>query len=95
MFSLVIQAQVGGSKYIYPLCKLLAATIWKRFFLLEPLDRKAGRRVKQLLFQAGGHFEPTEVLRGLLGRDAVIEVQGGGHMPNLLDDVYQDIEMLG
>ena len=87
--------QVGGSKYIYPLCKLLAATTWKRYLSGDPLDPRAGRRVKRMLLQAGGYLEPTEVLRALLGSDAVMEVQGGGHIPNLVSDVYQDIEMLG
>jgi hypothetical protein len=62
---------VGGSKYIYPLCKLLAAAIWKAHFSSSPLDPQAGRRLKRDLLQAGGQTHPSEVVKRLLGDDSL------------------------
>ena len=63
---------MGGSKYIYPLCKLLAAAIWKAHFSSSPLDPQAGRRLKRDLLQAGGgQTHPSEVVKRLLGNDSL------------------------
>ena len=62
---------------MYPLCKLLAATLWKAWFAEAPQDPEAGRRLKRGLLQAGGHRDPAEVVRVLLGRDALVQVGRG------------------
>ena len=93
--------QVGGVKYIYPLCKLLSAAIWKSLLSESPLDPRAGRRFKRDLLQAGGQRNPADVVRKLLGEDSLelhlSSTRGkvAGWVPNLQADVFQDIELLG
>ncbi|GAX74344.1 hypothetical protein CEUSTIGMA_g1793.t1 [Chlamydomonas eustigma] len=86
---------VGGAKFVYVTCKLMAAATWKKYFEQDPLDPEAGRMVKAFLFQAAaGQRSPVAVIQRLLGQDALEEVQTGW-IPNLQADVYQDIELLG
>ena len=68
--------QLGGYKYVYVLCKLLSAALWKRYFASAPLHPGQGRRLRQLLLQAGGQRHPAAIVRGLLGHDSLTQVRG-------------------
>jgi hypothetical protein len=54
--------------------------VWLRHLNKDPLDPYAGRCLASLLFAPGAHAEPAELMRRLLGPDA-LEAAAGGWVP--------------
>lgn len=73
----------ASTYYSYVYARCLAAALWGRFFAEDSLAPGAGERLKDGLLRHGGAVDPAEVLRELLGGDALTELpEGRGHAPN-------------
>ncbi|GMH38714.1 hypothetical protein BSKO_06598 [Bryopsis sp. KO-2023] len=73
-------ASYGGSYYSYLYARCLAAQIWSKYMLADPLSRKSGEHIKKMMFMPGGALNPQEFVTGILGEGALLK-EGNGWMP--------------
>lgn len=79
--------------YVYS--RLLAAATWQCYFADDALDGQRGRAVRRRLLEGATACTPgVEILRGLLGQEAMVAA-GGGWIPDLGADVFQELDLLG
>lgn len=66
----------GGQYYSYLFARCIAEALWAKFFLNGP-DRAGGEAVRELLLRPGGAVAPQALVRQLLGKGALREVEDG------------------
>lgn len=62
-------------------CRCFAAETWRQHFASDPLSRDAGDHLRRNLLQLGGARPPRALVRGLLGKRALVDDGAGGCMP--------------
>jgi intermediate peptidase len=67
----------GATYYSYLYADILADDIWKRHFEGDSLAAGAGESLRDKLLRHGGSRDPEKVIRDLLGKDSLVEVNGG------------------
>ena len=67
----------GATYYSYLYADVLADDIWKRYFEGDSLAAGAAESLRDKLLRHGGSRDPEKVIRDLLGKDSLIEVNGG------------------
>lgn len=88
-------AVVGGVQYVYVYSRLLAAATWQRYFGDDALDGQSGRELRRCLLEGAQACMPgVEIVKGLLGQESMLAV-GGGWIPDLGADVFQELDLLG
>lgn len=75
----------GSTYYSYAFARCVAASVWRRYFEGDPLAGGAGTTLREGMLTHGGAKAPEELLRGMLGEEAVREGAGGGMSPDPSD----------
>ncbi len=81
-----------------PACALCAqAAVWRGFEDAPhgSLCAHVGARVMRRILRVGEDSGPQERVEKLLGRGSLRPVQGGGAVPDLGADAWQDVDLLG
>jgi len=63
----------GAAYYSYTYARAFAADIWHTCFREDPLNRKAGQKLRESIFQHGGSKDPHVMLEEMLGRPTSID----------------------
>ena len=72
----------GATYYSYLYADILAKDMWERYFAGDSLAPGAGEHLRDKLLKYGGSRHPETLVRGVLGRDSLVEV-GGGFRPRM------------
>ena len=72
----------GATYYSYLYADVLAKDMWARYFAGDSLAPGAAEHLRDKLLKYGGSRHPETLVRGVLGRDSLVEV-GGGFRPRM------------